>query len=155
MGGERWVLGLRTGLEFGHVESQDPRLMDMLVTVYSNIPKRNRMRQSKTRTEHPLVRRHIPHIPDLDLRVFRSDLIPQTTGHLMTDLDLLFFVVVAFSGEAMDVDHGQFGCCVRGEECFVAAVESDECVEEGGGRGGEVHHVVVEGFGLREGLRGR
>lgn len=52
----------------------------------------------------------------------------------------------------MDVDHGQLGLGVRGEECLVAAVETDECVEECGGCGREIHDVVVKGFGLLEGL---
>lgn len=48
----------------------------------------------------------------------------------------------------MHVDHGEFGGGVRGEEGFVALVEADEGIEEGEGCGGEVHDVVVEGFGL-------
>lgn len=52
----------------------------------------------------------------------------------------------------MDVDHGQLGFGVRAEECFLVVVETYECVEEGGGCGGEIHDVVIEGFGLLEGL---
>lgn len=73
-------------------------------------------------------------------------------GDLLTYFDFLVIVVLAFGGEAVHVDHGQLGLCVRGEEVFVVVVQTGEGGEEGRGCGGEVHDVVVEGSGLRDAL---
>jgi len=131
----------------------------------SYLPKSNLLRQPKTSTEHPLLRRHISDIIHVHILHIGGDHGTQLPANLFANALDLLDVIIALGREAVYMDHGKLLRSVRREEFFDfrgrvsgdIGVETDEGWEEGNGGGGEVHDVVrkeswlderLEGFGL-------
>lgn len=95
--------------------------------------------------EHALLGRDVADVVDRHLALLVR------VAELEADAELLVnavedvvqgHLVVGLEGEAVDVDHGQLGRRVRLEELLVARVDALVVVDEGVGRGGQVHDEV-------------
>ena len=129
---------------------------------YSYLPKSNLLRQPKTSTEHPLLRRHISHIIHVHILHIGCDHGTQLPTNLFADALDLLHIIIALGREAVYMDHGKLLRRVWREEFLDfrgwvsgdVGVEADKGGEEGNGRGGEVHDVVRKESWLDERLEG-